>query len=95
MIDQFDVYLAALAIDAYNRGYNEGVPDLETDTGTSVGAATIYATSEIPSASFYAIAYELDGKVVISYRGTDTFGAEGFPDDLDAWRIALSNPRMQ
>ena len=79
---------AILALDAYNRGYNEGVPDLG-GIGSIVGKWTFVEQSEIAvgspevAASFYAAAYQdASGNIVISYRGTDdpTLGA-----DLTAW----------
>ncbi|MEQ1669873.1 MAG: hypothetical protein ABL893_03350, partial [Hyphomicrobium sp.] len=53
---------AILAMDAYNRGYDQGVTGLE---GTSIGSATVIQQSGTAAgtpgfdASFYAIAYQL------------------------------------
>lgn len=75
-----DLFKAILALDAYNRGYNAGI-DLGIDvnaTSAYVGTARTTLTSSIAletgadqAASFYAIAYEYNNQVVISYRGTD------------------------
>jgi hypothetical protein len=67
---------AILAMDAYNRGYNEGISSLgglETEIGnfTIIQQSDTAEDSDGVNASFYAIAYEYDGEVVISYRGTD------------------------
>lgn len=79
---------AILALDSYNRGYDEGVPDLG-GLGSMVGSYEFIAQSRIEDeapevdASFYAIAYqEASGNIVISDRGADdpTFGV-----DLNAW----------
>ncbi len=88
-----DLMLSILSMDAYNRGYNEGITGLGT---SNVGNASVEAmsTSEPGSAevnaSFFAISYTIGGGVtgiapgttVISYRGTDEFAAELFPVDL-------------
>ncbi len=81
-----DLLLAILSLDAYNRGYGEGIKGLG-GLGSKVGPAQIATDSETTastkdiaqSAGFYAIAYELDKAVedlpahttIISYRGTD------------------------
>ena len=71
-----ELLYAILAMDSYNRGYGEGVEGLG-GIGSSIGDAefvvqsNIIATSDEVAAGFYASAYEVDGAVVISYRGTD------------------------
>ncbi len=82
-----DLFLAILSMDAYNRGYGAGVSDGGTgdtdglgETG-SIGGAVIDRTSAVLvdengerldiDAGFYAVAYERNGEIVISYRGTD------------------------
>jgi hypothetical protein len=74
-----DLFLAILAMDAYNRGYNAGIksPDAAPNqglTGTHIGLAKL-RSDVLPqgyeAASFFAQAYELTG----SYAGTD--GAPG------------------
>lgn len=79
-----DVFLSLLALDAYNRGYGQGVVTVKGDDaagtdeiGRSIGLATIIAddiSQNAQAAGFYAIAYEWNNKTVISYRGTN------FPD---------------
>jgi len=76
-----DLFMAILAMDSYNRGYNSGIAAL---TGTSIGNATIGADSSIltdsngndgvdEAVSFYAQSYTWNGQTVIAYRGTDAF----------------------
>ena len=70
-----NVFRAILAMDAYNRTYNEGIKVLSDAIGTEIGDASIILRTNRAGpeadASFYAIAYDWDGKTVISYRGTD------------------------
>jgi ribosome modulation factor len=73
-----DLFRAILAMDAYNRGYNAGIGAPETGlAGTQIGLASIGTASSSAlnsaerNASFYAQSYTLNGKTVISYRGTD------------------------
>ncbi|MFY8040605.1 MAG: hypothetical protein ACOVN4_13210, partial [Bosea sp. (in: a-proteobacteria)] len=77
-----DLFRAILAMDAYNRGYNAGIksPNAGPDqglTGTMIGLASVGTASSSAlnsperNASFFAQAYSLGGKTVISYRGTD------------------------
>jgi hypothetical protein len=71
-----DLFLAILSMDAYNRGYNQGLGGLGA-AGSQIGNATFTAQSNTDAegpevtASFYASAYTWNGKTVISYRGTD------------------------
>lgn len=66
---------AILAMDAYNRGYGEGVLGLGT---SAIGDATFLRDANdqeglAQAIGFYAAAYTLtDGSTVISYRGTDS-----------------------
>ena len=105
-----DLYLAILAMDAYNRGYGVGIGGLG-GIGSTIGSTTILTDSETVAATkataaaagFYAVAYtmgsgpdvppELQGKTIISYRGTDNYGA--LPNTADVWNgygIALDSP---
>ena len=109
-----DLFLAILSMDAYNRGYNSGISGLGGE-GSKIGAATIGKDAEqlldqgaAQAASFYAVAYDvdgadidgLDGTTVISYRGTDEIGSEfpftDFPlSTLGQWRdpqVAFAHP---
>lgn len=89
---------AILSMDAYNRGYEEGI----TLTGSAIGNATITKDSLVlgttvvngqnvrddQAAGFYAVAYEYNGQKVISYRGTDDKSLSLNPVDLyrpDLW----------
>jgi len=79
-----DLYLAILAMDAYNRGYGQGVDGLSNAPNTQLGETTILTDSiaklgdAAMGAGFYAVAYNVSGAgidgltgTVISYRGTD------------------------
>jgi hypothetical protein len=63
-----DLFLAILAMDSYNRGYNAGV----NITGSQIGNATLLRNADDPegvarAASFFAQAYQLaNGNTVIS-----------------------------
>lgn len=55
-----DLFLANLAMDAYNRGYGAGIDNLPEEG--KLGEATILTTTTQggwQAAGFYAIAYEL------------------------------------
>jgi hypothetical protein len=81
-----DLFLAILSMDSYNRGYGQGVKDLNVVIGqTKIGNATISSQVDIDegsaaiAAGFYALAYDMtgvsgfaDGERVIAYRGTDS-----------------------
>ncbi len=62
---------AILAMDSYNRGYNQGITGLG-GLGSQIGNATFVSESEIGendpgvAQSFYASAYNYDGETVIS-----------------------------
>ena len=84
------VFLSILAMDSYNRGYNQGVKGLG-DTG-QIGTATIGPQSNISDdsvevlAGFYAISYNWQGSKVLSYRGTDpSDGANTIRDLINGW----------
>lgn len=95
-----DLFLAILAMDSYNRGYNAGVGGLSDAKDTEVGSAKVVRasssleTSEEVKAGFYALAYDigadgpegLAGKTVISYRGTDTS-----LDHSTGWSVGAGN----
>jgi hypothetical protein len=80
-----DLFLAILSMDSYNRGYGQGVNNLDVVIGqTRIGNAVISSQVDIGlnsaaiTASFYAIAYDMtgvagfaDGERVIAYRGSD------------------------
>ena len=67
-----DLFLAILAMDSYNRGYNAA---LDLGTSTQIGTASIissYGGDAAGAAAFYGVEYQLsNGQVVIAYRGTD------------------------
>jgi hypothetical protein len=84
-----ELFKAVLALDSYNRSYNQGI----RLTGTQIGNATIIKDSSVfgdiagtgirqdANANFYAVAYSYAGGTVISYRGTDNIG----PDMANGW----------
>ena len=68
------VFEAILAMDSYNQGYGPAV----FNVGKSIGDATVIPLSNTLAANplwqdagFYAVAYNWNGAIVISYRGTD------------------------
>ncbi len=92
-----DLFLSILAMDAYNRGYDEGIENLG-GIGSRVGSATISTDSETLSLEnddflsdgFYALTYTVDGSniegwtgetEVLSFRGTNSSR-----DWLAGWR---------
>jgi hypothetical protein len=93
-----DLFMAILAMDAYNRGYNAGL-----NLGPAqlqIGNATLRQDA-LPqgyeAASFFAQAYALaDGSTVISYRGTDSNLGLGIPvlsgDLANGYGLALGAP---
>ncbi|MGH9875698.1 MAG: hypothetical protein ACRD9S_24845, partial [Pyrinomonadaceae bacterium] len=86
-----DLFLAVLAMDSYNRGYNSGIDDLSNDNvGTQLGSAVIIGNADDPAgtaraASFYAVAYQWHGETIISFRGTDDTSFNFSPTDISAW----------
>jgi hypothetical protein len=93
-----DLFLSILALDSYNRGYGAGTSITGDDApGIKLGLATIKESKgdEVAQAKgFYGIAYEWQGKTVISYRGTDNYGlttdpAAGATDLLNGWTAGL------
>ncbi|MEO1065838.1 MAG: hypothetical protein AAFW47_00525 [Pseudomonadota bacterium] len=91
-----DLFLAILAMDAYNRGYEPGISGLG-GSGSQIGTATFKQddqSDEAIGAGFYAAAYELsNGQKVISYRGTDDpSGARGGSDALTGWFFGAGLP---
>lgn len=69
-----NLFYSILALDAYNRGYDAKLPGLSDAAGTQVGDAKIITAAGDKAAQdigFYALAYDWNGKTIISYRGTD------------------------
>lgn len=98
MVMSKDLFLAILALDSYNRGYNAGVSGLSDNLGTEIGSARISGRPNDPTAAaavgFYATAYTWNGETIISYRGTDNFGPfeqdnSGASDIWTGWSLAL------
>jgi hypothetical protein len=95
-----DLFLAILAMDSYNRGYDAGLSGLGGE-GFGIGAATIAKDAEqllnageAEAAGFYAVAYQWNGETVISYRGTDNPNplAEG-SDFWSGWTLGAGFPQ--
>jgi hypothetical protein len=82
-----DLFMAILAMDSYNRGYDPGI----SISGTSIGNATLRLQSDVQAnsaeraAGFFAQSYTWNGQTVISYRGTDDITGIG-PGASDRWR---------
>ena len=56
-----DLFLALLSMDAYNRGYGQGIEGLPNAIGSLVGDASIIQddiSAEAKAAGFYAVAYK-------------------------------------
>lgn len=80
-----ELLYAVLAMDAYNRGYDAKLTGLSDAVGSQIGNATVIGSASGANAQehgFYAIAYELDGKKIISYRGTDDTSLLSTSSDL-------------
>jgi Ca2+-binding RTX toxin-like protein len=83
-----DLMAAILAMDVYNRTSNEGVFGLPGRVGAYVGGARIIAIDDTHRAQgFYAVAYEYNGKRIISYRGTDKIDVTPSGDILTGWVV--------
>jgi hypothetical protein len=101
-----DLFLAILAMDAYNRGYGEGIANLG-GVGSQLGDAKIIRQSDFKpdtpgvNAGFYAVAYEWtqEGqptKTVISYRGTDSYELSNPANDvLNGWLAGIGKKTSQ
>ena len=70
-----DVFLSLLAVDSYNRRYNQGLANVPNMSSIGTAAYLKDSVAELGASSansgFYAIAYNWNGEKVISYRGTD------------------------
>ena len=69
-----DLFLALLSMDAYNRGYGEGISGLSAKAGTLLGSAKIIADANdkegvAKAAGFYAVAYETTKDIGITETG--------------------------
>jgi hypothetical protein len=99
-----DLFLAILAMDSYNRGYDKGIDGSNTRLSNSgqLGIATIRpVTAETlavwKDTGFYAIAYELaSGERIIAFRGTDKLPANPFGSgsgsDFGAYGLGIGQP---
>ncbi|TAG15016.1 MAG: hypothetical protein EAZ40_13925 [Rhodobacterales bacterium] len=101
-VTEKDLFLAILAMDSYNRGYDAGIkdggdndPDGIGEFGSQIGNASVMAVA-LPqgaqAAGFYAVAYQTQYGTVISYRGTDFTPAADFATDRDqGWTLGGGN----
>ncbi|WP_417411865.1 hypothetical protein [Hoeflea sp.] len=83
------LFVAILAMDSYNRGYDAGLSGLGGE-GFGICAATIAKDAEqllnaggAEAAGFYAVASQWNGETVISYRGTDN--ANPLAEGSNSW----------
>ena len=94
-----DLFLAVLAMDSYNRGYNAGIADGEGATdangndadglgeaGEKIGAATVL-DFDLPdnsqSAGFYALAYDIGADGPEGLAGKTVISYRGTDTSLD------------
>ena len=78
-----DQLLAIFSMDTYNRGYDAQLKDtsgVDSDglggKNSTLGGAKVVRENSITEArnvGFHAVAYNVDGQIVIAYRGTDEF----------------------
>jgi len=99
-----DLFLAILAMDSYNRGYDRGIDKNGTKLveGGALGNATFLSDANdsngiAKAAGFYAIAYNWNGEKIVAYRGTDKlspsfFGLNGSGSDFEAYGIGIGQP---
>ena len=80
------VLRAILALDAYNRGEGAKV----SVDGYQIGNASLGLNSNnyLYPSTFFAQTYTLDGKTIISYRGTDGY----FTDITTGWPTGVGSP---
>ena len=89
------LFYALLSLDAYDRGYGAGldVAALGGPFATTLGDATIGRSSTdvlglntTSAVGFFALTYQVGGKTVISYRGTDDASlADKANDIVNGW----------
>lgn len=89
-----ELMFAILSMDSYNRGYDPGIVGLGGE-GSLLGTAIVKKDAlqlldegAAQAAGFYAVAYDWNGKTVISYRGTDDFTL----DPAFGWPVAIGGP---
>jgi hypothetical protein len=89
-----DLMRAVLALDAYNRGYS---PGMTLPNQASIGTSSVLTDSSkligpaANDAGFYAVAYQWDGEIVVSYRGTRFDGVLGpaWNDIVNGWTLSF------
>jgi len=105
-----ELFLAILAMDAYNRSYGAGLDLSSTSGSKAIGAATFkvdssdkifFPADDAQAAGFCAVAYEWTPKgeptkTVISYRGTDSFELSNPANDvLNGWLAGIGKKTSQ
>jgi hypothetical protein len=93
-----DLLLAILAMDSYNQGYDKGLGHGKTRIGSAefkFNSATAPNSEEVRS-GFYAAAYQMGGRTVISYRGTDNLRLlDAASDIFNGWVIGAGTQTGQ
>src|SRR5467141_318756 len=85
-----DLFLAILAMDAYNRTAGGTPVGLVLPGSIQIGTATLDRVREDTDSGFLAQSYIWGGQKVISYRGTDTSpAAELDKDALYGWPTGI------
>jgi hypothetical protein len=72
MADQTSLDMALMSLHDYNNGVNQHLIGL---SGTSIGQASYFNLFETPAIGFSATAFDYNGQIVLSFRGTN-------PDEL-------------
>lgn len=95
-----NLFQAILAMDSYNRGYNQGIYIDDIPGESAIGNATVIQESNVApgssqvEASFFAAAYAAGNDIYISYRGTDDLSL--FTGDiLSGWPGALGSLSLE
>jgi hypothetical protein len=96
-----ELMYALLAMDSYNRGYDQGVAGLG-GAGSKIGSAILQVSpnsislTDWQAAGFYAASYTFNGETVISYRGTDNYNPFASGNDIvNGWISALGATTSQ
>jgi len=93
MATEYNLMLAILAMDAYNRG-NFAHLKTEEFSNNQIGDATFFNQKDKEAEfGFYAVTYTLGSQKIISIRGTDNpTGVEGSNDILTGYGVSQGYP---
>jgi Protein of unknown function (DUF2974) len=89
------LFLAILALDAYNRNYNPGYKAVQQNTstvavkGSAIGDAYVVDETKDEDVSFYALSYKWGTDTVVSYRGTTFEAGPNTNDVLYGWTMSF------